>query len=526
MDQREILDAIKAGKAIFTWTELESGPVKFRVTSDAVKINGIRIPVSAATTDAAAAIIGALPTTAKVEDLIFRAAKYRAPAFPGILLASCPSHACPHAKTDAGGKPLYCTVNERLWRRGVEHSAQVEAMLGSAGAQAGDLVATVGKSWVLSNVTPKGKAANYGWHSKHAPYLSATIPDRCWQPLSTAHAPSHFDYSQTLRLLHSKCKVNETERDTAEVLRDPALAKFLSHEGPIKNLLAARSSTPAPVIEDDEPTNPSIPTPVPAAWRVLRRGMKGPDVKAWQNQLERDGYSLAPYGADGDFGKLTEATTIRWQVDRDVEEPTGQGTVGPATIAAIGKVPIPEDPPQGSLEEDGPLWLAKNYTKAGRSSIDLIVIHSMEAPEKGDTAEAVAAWFAGKRGTAPRASAHVCVDSDSLIRGVPPEHVAWAAPGANGIGYQIEHAGYARQTRDQWLDAYSSAMLRRSAFHAGKVARLYGIPFEVVDVAGLKAKRRGFTTHKAVSLAFGRSSHVDPGPFWPWDFYLEHAKRR
>ena len=56
-----------------------------------------------------------------------------------------------------------------------------------------------------------------------------------------------------------------------------------------------------------------------------------------------------------------------------------------------------------------PFIQARNFTPAKRLSADVIVIHTMEAGEKPGTARAVAAWFAGA--TAPRASAHFCIDT-------------------------------------------------------------------------------------------------------------------
>jgi len=57
---------------------------------------------------------------------------------------------------------------------------------------------------------------------------------------------------------------------------------------------------------------------------------------------------------------------------------------------------------------------AKNYTEGRDSSIDLLVIHTMEAPEKGETAENIASWFAGAN--APQASAHYCIDANSVVQ--------------------------------------------------------------------------------------------------------------
>ena len=56
------------------------------------------------------------------------------------------------------------------------------------------------------------------------------------------------------------------------------------------------------------------------------------------------------------------------------------------------------------------------------------------------------------------------------------------------------------------------------------------IPAERVDAAGLKAGKRGITTHASVSVAHRKSTHVDPGgpgdKRWPWAKFLElvHAE--
>jgi hypothetical protein len=44
---------------------------------------------------------------------------------------------------------------------------------------------------------------------------------------------------------------------------------------------------------------------------------------------------------------------------------------------------------------------------------------------------------------------------------------------------------------------------------------------EYVDVAGLKAGKRGVTTHNNVSLAFKKSTHTDPGPNFPMSHYMD-----
>jgi hypothetical protein len=97
--------------------------------------------------------------------------------------------------------------------------------------------------------------------------------------------------------------------------------------------------------------------------------------------------------------------------------------------------------------------------------------------------------------------------------------VAWHAPGANHNGLGYEHAGYATQSRDEWLDDYGQKMLTISAARARVHCANYGIPIAFVDAAGLLAGQRGITTHWEVTQAFHRSTHWDPGPGFPMDHY-------
>lgn len=161
---------------------------------------------------------------------------------------------------------------------------------------------------------------------------------------------------------------------------------------------------------------------------------------------------------------------------------------------------------------------ARNYTPTRRKPVDLIVMHSMEAPEKGTTAEAVASWFAGKH--APKASAHFCLDNNSIVQCVKVGDTAWHAPGANANGIGIELAGYARQTPEQWKDRFSTDMLELAANLTAHLCVKFDIPIEYVDEEGLKAGKRGITTHWDVTKAFKKSTHVDPGPHFPMKEWL------
>jgi hypothetical protein len=169
-----------------------------------------------------------------------------------------------------------------------------------------------------------------------------------------------------------------------------------------------------------------------------------------------------------------------------------------------------------------PFKQAAHYTKGRTAAVRLIVIHDMEAPEKATTAEAVQSYFA--RSDSRVASAHLCVDSDSVARCVHDADTAYGAAHANSIGLHVEHAGYGRQSRAEWLDAFGKAMLELSAEAVARWCVAYKIPVVKLSGADLQAGKHGICGHKDVSDAWPSTGHTDPGPGFPWDYYLGRVR--
>lgn len=256
---------------------------------------------------------------------------------------------------------------------------------------------------------------------------------------------------------------------------------------------------------------------------ILKIGSKGQAVQDWQSILvvlgftDKDNQVLKP---DGDFGSKTFRATMKLQLASSLP---ATGEVDERTRAAAEALLRPSEPtiPGGSTAPPPPpkFIRAKNYTGANRTKIDLIVIHTMEAPEKGETAEQIATWFGSEQ--APKASAHYCCDSNSVIQCVRDEDVAWHAPGANNNGIGIEHAGYAKQTAAEWADVFSKSMLAISAKLSAKLCKKWGIPPVKLSVDELVAKQRGFCGHIDITNAFnGGKGHWDPGKDFPWAEYM------
>lgn len=172
-----------------------------------------------------------------------------------------------------------------------------------------------------------------------------------------------------------------------------------------------------------------------------------------------------------------------------------------------------------------PFKQAQWYTEVPVASprhIQLIVLHCMDAPQKGNTAENVASYFANGSEGRP-ASAHYCIDNDSIVQCVQCKDVAFGAPNANHNGIHLEHPGFEDYTVAQWENEYGRAVLKNSALLCGKVL----IPKFHIKPVFLKAQdlttlgtKTGFTTHWEVTKAFNPGGHTDPGPNFPLDLYM------
>lgn len=174
----------------------------------------------------------------------------------------------------------------------------------------------------------------------------------------------------------------------------------------------------------------------------LRLGSRGPEVQNWQRFLNET--TDAGLSADGAFGPRTAHATRAWQVIGALKADGIVGAKSRELAIAHGFVQFLE---------------ARHLTRTAGRTIDLIIIHDMEYPETPTSAEWCAQFFAGPH--APHASAHYSIDRDSIVQSVRDEDVAWHAPGANHDGIGLEHAGYAKQSRAEWLDDYSRAELDR-----------------------------------------------------------------
>ncbi len=152
-------------------------------------------------------------------------------------------------------------------------------------------------------------------------------------------------------------------------------------------------------------------------------------------------------------------------------------------------------------------------------TVRVIVIHDMEFAETPNAAEVIANDFA-TRPEDQKASAHVCVDNNSVVQCVHDRDVAYAAPGCNNDGIQIELAGFGKQTREQWLDVYGVALLSNAADVVAQYCLKYDITAIHLTNEQLELGHKGIVGHIQVSEVYKLSDHTDPGPNFPWSEFM------
>lgn len=174
--------------------------------------------------------------------------------------------------------------------------------------------------------------------------------------------------------------------------------------------------------------------------------------------------------------------------------------------------------------------MAANKDRYSTSGVSLrkqgVVIHDSETGD-GSAANLIAAMqkpgdrlIAGSNPPRYYGSGYHAItlnDDDDWSQLLGPEAGPFHAPPLNKTWWGICIPGRANQTREQWLDPESLAGIRAVAAFIVQKSQIDGFPLEFVDAAGLKAGRRGYTSHYQVSLAFHQTDHTDPGPSFPWD---------
>ena len=227
--ENKILELIKnkSNRVDYYWVPLTCGRIKLQVFGDALKIDGVRINITARTKQKIADMLGATLPTARICDLIWHSADIRINPRPQSISSTTAAM--------------------------INHSKGIDSCLKDS-VHTEKLISTVGKYWIIDNKLSRpripNQACNYGWHFEGSSFQGikgncnqSLLKDpktgiywRLIQPASFHHNSSHTDYSQICILVSRQCWVNEKEMDILDVLKDPELSSLINHDGVLRVL--------------------------------------------------------------------------------------------------------------------------------------------------------------------------------------------------------------------------------------------------------------------------------------------------
>ncbi|SFE54444.1 N-acetylmuramoyl-L-alanine amidase [Actinopolyspora alba] len=162
-----------------------------------------------------------------------------------------------------------------------------------------------------------------------------------------------------------------------------------------------------------------------------------------------------------------------------------------------------------------PPYIPANLTGGPQERIDRIVIHGTVKPGTYcGAAKDLGAYFRDLQEPSDSegrwASCHYGVDPCETYQYVYDHTIAYHAPPNDGsIGVELCDPQSGPDAR--WDDEQHQAMLDRAAELVRQLCRAYDIPMVWLYPDDLTAGGRGITDHENVGLAWGQTSHIDPG---------------
>lgn len=175
------------------------------------------------------------------------------------------------------------------------------------------------------------------------------------------------------------------------------------------------------------------------------------------------------------------------------------------------------------------------YTPGSNKPISRIVIHSTVSPCVPGGARSICSYF---RSNSAKGSAHYVIDPAEIVQAAYDSVIAWhAPPNQHSIGNEMcdipgpvpdEPRGSARwkalRRAWRWIKPNQQRMLRKTARLTAQQCLAFDIPIRFLKVDDLRQGKHGITTHANVSLAFGESTHWDPG-WWPRRRFMRLVRR-
>lgn len=122
-------------------------------------------------------------------------------------------------------------------------------------------------------------------------------------------------------------------------------------------------------------------------------------------------------------------------------------------------------------------------------------------------------------------SSHFYVDHDSIIQSLDTDWRAWHAGSVKGNdnAVSIEITGKNHRDRQWWLENVAWDKL---AAPLALLCQAYDIQVRRATVAEMKSNPQvqAFYSHDDMRLAWGGTTHTDPGPNFPWEHLFDRVR--
>lgn len=161
-----------------------------------------------------------------------------------------------------------------------------------------------------------------------------------------------------------------------------------------------------------------------------------------------------------------------------------------------------------------------HFTPGSNKPIERIVIHCTVSPCVAGGARDTASYF---RNTTAKGSAHYAVDPHEVVQAAYDSVNCWHAPPSGG-SLGVELCDPMAGTGARWHDDDHLAMLEHAAELVAGLCLAYDVPVRKLDAGDLKLGKRGICGHDDVSDAFKESTHWDPGPAFPWPYFMQRVR--
>jgi hypothetical protein len=132
--------------------------------------------------------------------------------------------------------------------------------------------------------------------------------------------------------------------------------------------------------------------------------------------------------------------------------------------------------------------------------------------------ESLGGWF---RRPDAQVSSHSGIDDDAVANYVAFDRQAWTTRSANPISDSVELCGFAKWTRDEWMQ--HGRMLELCAQWIRDRCTARGIPIRKLSPADVAAGKPGVCGHVDWTVGMKDGTHTDPGPNFVWDHVIALA---